>query len=101
VGNGNIDVGKTFPTGKASPARKPGQPMVGIPSGNEGAQQLAPSNLQTTALPKICGAMTQQSTDGRHGNESAPQKFVHLVGCRDPQARPETWVRPRRAPVKQ
>jgi hypothetical protein len=102
VGNGNIDVGKTSPTGK-SPAREPGRPTMGIRSGSEAssASQIAPSNLQTTALPKNCGAMTQQSADGRHGSESAPQKFVRLVGCRDTNARPETWIRPRRAPVKQ
>jgi hypothetical protein len=30
----------------------------------------------------------QHGQDGR-GNESVPQKFVHLVGCRDPNARVE------------
>jgi hypothetical protein len=39
--------------------------------------------------------MTQQCGDLGRGNESAPQKFVHLVGCRDAKARPEPWVRPR------
>ncbi len=39
--------------------------------------------------------MSQQRGDS--GNVSAPQKFV-LVGCRDPKARPEPWVRPRPAP---
>jgi len=29
--------------------------------------------------------MTQQRDD--LSNQSAPQKFVHLVGCRDPKAR--------------
>jgi hypothetical protein len=29
----------------------------------------------------IAGAMSQQR--GHSGNESAPQKLVHLVGCRD------------------
>jgi hypothetical protein len=42
--------------------------------------------------------MAQQCGD--IGNQSAPQKFVHLVGCRDPQARPAPWVRPRAAPAK-
>jgi hypothetical protein len=45
--------------------------------------------------------MTQQCGDSGRGTESAPQKFVHLVGCRDPNARPETRVRPRPAPAKQ
>ena len=38
--------------------------------------------------------MAQQRGDSGRGNESAPQKFVHLVGYRDPKARPEPWVRP-------
>jgi len=65
VGNGNIDVGK-----KTAATRKPGQPKSG-PSG-------------------ICAAMTQQRCDSGRGNESAPQKFVQLVGYRDPKARPQS-----------
>jgi hypothetical protein len=42
---------------------------------------------------KVSGAMSQQRGDS--GNESAPQKFVQLVGCRDPKVRSEPWVRPR------
>ena len=30
--------------------------------------------------PAVCGAMTQQCDD--LSNQSAPQKFVRLVGCR-------------------
>jgi hypothetical protein len=37
-------------------------------------------------------AMSQQCGDS--GNYSTPQKFVQLVGCRDPKARAEPWVRP-------
>ena len=48
--------------------------------------------------PKICGAMSQQRGDS--GHESAPQKFVQLVGCRDPKARQAPLVRPRSAPKK-
>jgi hypothetical protein len=33
-----------------------------------------------------CGAMSQQRTDS--GATSTPQKFLHLVGCHDPKARP-------------
>jgi hypothetical protein len=34
---------------------------------------------------KICGAMAEQRRrDGHDDNESVPQQFVHLVGCRDP-----------------
>jgi hypothetical protein len=44
---------------------------------------------------KICGAMAEQCrADGRNENESAPQKFVHLVGFRDPHAGKAPWVRP-------
>jgi hypothetical protein len=35
--------------------------------------------------PAVCGAMTQQSGD--LSNQSAPQKFVRLVGCHDAKAR--------------
>ncbi len=46
--------------------------------------------------PGICGAMAQQRRiDGYDDNESTPQKFVHLVGCRDPSARKAPWARPR------
>jgi len=84
VGNGNIDVGNKTPT------RKPGA------SGLRTDRQ----NPVKTEGPKICGAMSQQRGDSGRGNESAPQKFVQLVGCRDSSARPEPWVRPRPAPVK-
>jgi hypothetical protein len=35
---------------------------------------------------RYCGAMSQQRTDS--GMTSTPQKLLHLVGCRDPKARP-------------
>jgi hypothetical protein len=85
VGKGNIDVGNKIPT------RKPGTPIVERSAG--GAAK--------TSGAKISGAMSQQRGDSGRGNESAPQKFVQLVGCRDPKARPEPWVRPRGpAPLK-
>ena len=84
MGNGNIDVGNKTPT------RKPGASGLRIDR---------PNRLKTEG-PKICGAMSQQRCDSGRGNESAPQKFVQLVGCRDSSARPEPWVRPRPAPVK-
>jgi hypothetical protein len=60
---------------------------------NTAVDNLAGRKAQTT---KICGAMAEQrQADGRDENESAPQKFVHLVGYRDPHARREPWVRPR------
>jgi hypothetical protein len=42
--------------------------------------------------------MAQQCGDNGRGNQSAPQKFVRLVGCRDPKARPERTIRPRPVP---
>jgi hypothetical protein len=97
VGNGNVDVGKNSPT------RKSGQPIVEPFDGNDRspARRATRSNRQETERPKICGAMTLQCGDNGRGNESAPQKFVHLVGCRDTNARPEPWIRPRPAAVKQ
>jgi hypothetical protein len=96
VGDRNFDVGKRSPT------RKPGQPMVEPLAGNDSSSPrgIDRSNPQKTERPRICGAMTEQCGDSGRGNESAPQKFVHLVGCRDPNARPQTWVRPGPAPAK-
>jgi len=86
---GNIDVGKGTPT------RTPGQPVI---------ENSAPSELRIDGQnppkkqgPRICGAMAQQ---GGRGDRSAPQKFVHLVGCRDSKARTGPAVRPRPAPAK-
>jgi hypothetical protein len=85
VRNGNIDVGKKTST------RKPGQPIV---------QGLAGSDSAFGLRPGICRAMLQQCADSGRGNQSAPQKFVQLVGCRDPKAQSEAGIRPRPAPVK-
>jgi hypothetical protein len=94
VGHDNTDVGN-------NPTRQPGQRIV---------QRSAESNGSTDARidrqsPKrterpICGAMSQQYGDSHRGNESAPQKLVQLVGCRDPKARSEPWVRPHLSPAK-
>jgi hypothetical protein len=86
VGNRNIDVGNKSAT------RKLRQPVVESSAAIDRPSTLAidPSKSQR---PRICGAMSQQCGD--NGNVSASQKFVHLVGCRDPKARPESWVRPR------
>jgi hypothetical protein len=83
VGNGNIDVGKQTPT------RKPGQPVVELMSGRNGSEQRIDSSPKTEAP---CGAMSQQGGEFR-GNLSAPQKFVHLVGCREPKVKSGSEVR--------
>ena len=38
--------------------------------------------------------MSEQSADSGRGNEQVPQKLVHLVGYRDPNAGPDPWIRP-------
>ncbi len=90
VGNGNIDVGKKAPT------RKGGKRIVERLTGRDGsvALRIDDPNPRQKEPVKVCGAMSQQYGDGGRGNESAPQKFVHLVGYRDPKPRPEPWVRP-------
>jgi hypothetical protein len=95
VGNGNIDVGNESPT------RKPGQPTVESLSGSNGASELRiDSSLKKAREGKssgLCGAMSQQGGEFR-GNVCAPQKFVHLVGCRDRKVTPalETGQYPNR-----
>jgi hypothetical protein len=93
VGNGNIDVGNKTAT------RKPGQPIVEQmakrdSSGRRIDQAIAPK----AERPRNCGAMSQQCGDSGRGNQSAPQKFVQLVGFRDPKAQPKPSMRP--APAK-
>ncbi len=69
--------------GSKFPPRKSGQPR--IPGGD---------TIGTTISGARCsGAMSQQRGDS--GDQSAPQKFVQLVGCSDPKLKPEPWVRPR------
>jgi hypothetical protein len=79
VGNGNIDVGSDTPTRKAG---KPNvEQMKG--SGSSGAGSVK----QMQAGQPNCGAMSQQGSFSYHGNVSAPQQLVRLVGCRDPRVR--------------
>ncbi len=96
MGNGNIDVGNKSST------RKPGLPIAERLAGSKGSPELRidTSNPLKTERPGICGAMLQQCGDSGRGNESVPQKFVQLVGCRDSNIRPEPWVRPGANPVK-
>ena len=94
MGNGNIDVGGKNLTGM------PGQPIVGDLAETEGRPELRIDEPNPKKRPRICAAMTQQGFDSGRGNQSAPQKFVHLVGCRDPKARPGSWARTRHDPAK-
>jgi hypothetical protein len=88
VGNGNNDVGNRTATRKAG--------GIGLAGGASEPRIDKPASLKVER-PRICGAMQQQCADS--GNISAPQKFVRLIGCRDPE--PKAWVRPRSAPQKQ
>jgi hypothetical protein len=85
VGDGSIDVGNKVRN------HKPGLAVVESPAKTDG-----PSALR----PRICRATLQQGADSGRGTQSAPQKFVQLVGCRDPKARPEPGGRARPAPAK-
>jgi hypothetical protein len=84
VGNGTIDVGTETPT------RDIGKPTVERLSGSNGLPELRIDQLNSSQAerPRVCGAMTQQSGDSGWGTQSAPQKLLHLVGCRDPNVRP-------------
>jgi hypothetical protein len=100
VGNGNIDVGSKTAT------RITGQPILerladsgGFPDLRIDSQNLLQNPLKRNLAGK-CGAMSEQSADSGRGNEQVPQKLVHLIGYRDPNGRPDLWVRPRAIPVK-
>lgn len=87
MGSDNIDAGN-----RIAP-RKPGQ-RAERPLTDDAAS--GPRNEKSPKKPRerISGAMSQQRGDS--GHDSAPQKFVQLVGYRDPTARPDPWVRPTR-----
>lgn len=77
MSNGNTD------TGNKSATHKSNQPKI------SGAR---PAGAELSGA-RVSGAMSQQR--GNCDNESAPQKFVQLVGCSEPKVRHEPWVRPR------
>ena len=85
---GNIDVGDK------TPVRQPGRPIPERTARTDDTPQrrIEGSNTLRIKRPGDCGAMSQQCGDS--GNYSTPQKFVQLVGCRDPKASSEPWVRP-------
>jgi hypothetical protein len=85
---GTIDVGNKDPT------RQPGRPIIErlARAGSAPELRVEIPNTVRTKRPGNCGAMSQQCGDS--GNYSTPQKLVQLVGCRDPKASSEPWVRP-------
>jgi hypothetical protein len=96
VGNGSIDVGNKTAT------RKPGQPIVEQMAKRDGSSErrIDKTIAPKAERPRISAAMSQQCGDSGRGHQSAPQKFVQLVGFRDPKAQPKPPVRPRPAPAK-
>ena len=96
VGNGNIDVGNKTAT------RTAGQTIVEQMAQRDAASErrIEEAIASKTERPRICGAMSQQGGDSGRGNHSAPQKFVQLVGFRDPKAQPKPPPGTRPAPVK-
>ena len=87
MGNGAVDAGNDTPT------REPGLPAVAnFSRTNRSGPQIEPAPPQGKTGGKTSehsashyGAMSQQGGEFR-GNVSAPQKFLHLVGCREPKA---------------
>jgi hypothetical protein len=85
---GNNDVGTN------TAARTAGRSMIERLARTDSAPKLRIEAPNTVRMKRSanCGAMSQQNGDS--GNYSTPQKFVQLVGCRDPKAGSEPWVRP-------
>ncbi len=73
MGSGDTVVGNPDPRPNRSTLKNPAGSAEPPPTSKPHQQQM-------------CGAMTQQSDDSRA--ISQPQKFVRLVGYRDPKARP-------------
>ncbi|HEV7881653.1 hypothetical protein [Bradyrhizobium sp.] len=91
VGKGNIGVGSKTSTHESIVERL-------VSSGGATDRRLDQSSSKRKRA-KECGAMSEQGADGGR-NEQVPQKLVHLVGYRDPNARPDPWIRPRPVPVE-
>jgi hypothetical protein len=86
VGNGNFD------PGKQGMNRNRAGPTIRSSSWSDRSPVSTPAKA---SAGEICGAMSEQHGQGCRSDESAPQKFVHLVGCRDANARARDGVRPR------
>jgi hypothetical protein len=77
---GNTDVGNKKPT------LTPGRPTIEQLTRTDSAleRRIEAPNTVRLRRPGNCGAMSQQCGDS--GNYSTPQKFVQLVGSRNPKA---------------
>jgi hypothetical protein len=96
MSNGNID------PGHKSPTRKPDKPAVNPANSSVSSEPRTDTqeDYLKTGRPRISAAMSEQCGDMGRGNQSTPQKFVQLVGCRDSKAHPKPWIRPRPGPQK-
>jgi hypothetical protein len=94
VGNGNIDVGSATATRKSG---SNGPEMRIDPSVKTERQGKIPASSAHAA--SVSGAMSQQGGEFR-GNVSAPQQFVHLVGCRNRKVAPGPEARQYSNPLK-
>ena len=99
VASGSTDRGNQGPPRKKG--LKPGQPGAESLAGPDAFPGLRTDGVDSLRTVRVCGAMSQQHGDAGRGNVSSPQKFVHLVGCRDPNARTGPPLRPRPSPSKQ
>ena len=80
--------GDDIVVGHKSPTRKSPHPIVGhlgAPDQPSSPTIDRPRN-RPGSRPSVCGEMSQQC--GNSGAQSTPQKFLRLVGCRDPNAGP-------------
>ena len=85
MGNGNNDVGSATPNRKYGRRRAENSPGRDDPGPRfVKAERYGEASGHPVSL---CGEMSQQGGEFR-GNLSAPQKLLHLVGCREPQAEP-------------
>ena len=84
---GSIDVGNRT-------ARSPGRPVIPHLARTDDTHEprIEAANTVRIKRPGHCGAMTQQCGD--RGNDSTPQKFVRLVGYREPKASSGAGVHP-------
>jgi hypothetical protein len=87
--------GDDIVVGNKSAVRKSSQTMVGPlkvavgarrPRLDQAAPKIDPRIDRRIDRPVICGEMSQQR--GHSGAQSTPQKFLQLVGYRDPNAGP-------------
>ena len=77
-----------------TPARNLGQPMLDRLARTDGAAELRIEAPNTMRRKRSVNSRAMSQQCGDSGNYSTPQKFVQLVGCRDPKAGSEPWVRP-------